>query len=79
MDFYYGAVASAQLLDGLSQNFRTTLKFIKGHKLACSVCFANVSGSDDDGFAAEQLHLRGFCSERHGAGFIASRLLQEPD
>ena len=67
----------AEFFDSLLYYIRTTLKLIHGYKLAGSMCFANVSGADDDGFTAEQLHLGGFGSERHRAGFVPSLLFEK--
>jgi hypothetical protein len=73
------AVALTELRDRLSQNFRTKPKLIHGHKLARPVRLAYISRADDHRFAAEQLHLRRFRSERHRAGFVPGRLLQKLD
>jgi hypothetical protein len=70
------AVALANLLDGLSQNFGTTLKLVDRHKLARTMCLTNVSGPDDYGFTAKRLHLRGFGAERYRARSFTGRCFQ---
>ena len=51
------------MLDGLSQNYGTALKFVDRHEFAGAVRFADVAGADDDRFTAERHHLRGFSAE----------------
>src|SRR5688572_1575535 len=67
------------MLDGLSQNYRTTLKFIYGHKFAGAMRFTNVTRTDHDRFATQRHHLRGFGAECNGSRFDARSLFEEFD
>src|ERR1044072_545210 len=70
-------LGAAELLNRLLEDLCTSLQLIDRDKLPSSMCFANVSGADHHRFTPEQHHLRGFRSERDGAGFVASRFLQK--
>ena len=55
------------MLDGLSQNRCTPLKFIHRDEFSGPVCFTNVAGADHDCLAPERHHLRRFSAERYSS------------
>ena len=69
----------AELFDRMFQDFRAALEFVYRHEFAGAMRFANIAGTDNDGFGAQSHHLSGFGAERDRAGLVAGRAFQQLD